>query len=254
MLDFVIVGYGTVGKVTECLLGYNKFVTYDINPKSNADIIGGPIPFVKVGYFICTHEDHVPDAIKNIRKTNPEAFIIVRSTILPGFCDLYSEPKSPVIHMPAFHKETNSIDDFLNRVEILVIGTRDEKWADLIKEYIYLGHNFKSYIVTDPNTSALAKLVNNTRLALGVTFWNEIDNLATIFNADTKEIANVVCADRRHQRHGTKFFGKPWSGKCLPKDVDSLLKLINPDSEILLKAIKESNEKCLEYKKSLNSG
>lgn len=242
MLDFVIVGYGTVGRVTEALLVFKKVATYDIDPKSEADIIGGPIPFAKIAYFICTHEDQVPDVIKSIRKINPEGFIVVRSTILPGFCDLFYESNSPVIHMPAFHKETDAVKDFIDRVPIIVIGARYPE--DVAKIVPYIKNNFKPLIITDPNTSALAKLVNNIRLALGVTFWNEIDNLATMFNADTKEIANIVCADKRHQGHGTKFFGKPWRGKCLPKDVNNLLMLANPDSEILLNAVRESNDKC----------
>lgn len=245
MLDFVIVGYGTVGGVTEALLAFKKIATYDIDPKSEADIIGGPIPFAKIAYFVCTHEDHVPDVIKSIRETNPEGFIVVRSTVLPGFCDLFYKPNSPVIHMPAFHKETNSVEDFIDRVPVIVIGARHPKDAAKIAPHIK--HSFKPLIITDPNTSALAKLVNNARLALSVSFWNEIKNLTTIFDADIREIANIVCADKRHQKHGTKFFGKPWSGKCLPKDIDNLLKLVDPYSGILLKAIKESNKEYISH-------
>lgn len=241
MLDFVIVGYGTVGKVTEHLLKHNKITTYDIDPKSEADVIGGSIPYAKIAYFVCTHEDHTPNAIKTIRENDSGALIVIRSTILPRFCDLFSEPKSPVIHMPAFHKETNSIEDFVNRVPVMVLGARNPEDADKIAPYIK--HSFKSLIITDPNTSALAKLVNNVRLALGISFWNEIENLAKISDANIKEIANIVCIDERHQRRGTKFFGEPWGGKCLPKDVDSLLTLIDPHNGILLKAIKESNTK-----------
>ena len=241
MLDFVIVGYGTVGKVTEALLTFKKVATYDIDPKSGADIIGGPIPSAKIAYFVCTHEDHVPDVIKNIRKTNSEGFIVVRSTVLPGFCDLFYKPNSPVIHIPAFHKETNAIEDFINRVPIIVIGARYSKDAEKIAPHIK--HNFKSIIITDPNTSALAKLVNNMRLALEVSFWNEISSLSNIFNGDIKTIATIVCSDKRHQQHGTKFFERGWKGKCLPKDIDNLLKLINPYDGVLLKAVKESNDK-----------
>jgi len=243
MLDFVIVGYGVVGKVTEYLLSFNKVATYDIDSKSGADIIGGPIPYAKIAYFICTHEDDVTDVIKAIRETNPDVIIVVRSTISPGFCDLFSEPNSPVIHMPAFHKETNSIRDFETRVPIIVIGTRNQKDGEKIAKYIK--HHFKSVIITDPNTSALAKLVNNMRLALEVSFWNEISNLSNIFNGDIKTIATIVCSDKRHQRHGTKFFEKGWKGKCLPKDIDNLLKLINPYDGVLLKAVKESNKKYI---------
>ena len=238
-MKLIIIGYGTVGKVTEYILRKHKVITYDINPESKANIIGGSTPKGDM-YFICTHENVVADVIENIRKTDKTATIVIRSTILPNFCHLFREPNSHVMHLPAFHTETNTISDFIHRVPCFVIGECCPIHTELLKTI--LQYNDKSYIVTDPNTSALAKLVNNVRLALNVSFWNEINILTNKFDANINKVTEIVVSDSRHQKHGTKFFGSPWEGKCLPKDVDNLLDLISPHNGILLKSIRESNE------------
>jgi len=252
-MKIVIIGYGTVGKVTEAIMPHwLEIITYDINEKSRAMIIGGQIPKGDV-YFICTHENVAGDVVDKIRETDPEAYIVVRSTIAPGFCAVYHQhkPQSYVIHFPAFIKEVDSIRDFFLRVPYFVIGSAyDDSHNKLIS---LIKHHNKPIILTDPDTSALAKLVNNTKLATEVTFWNEIYDLSKRFNANIETIAKIVNMDPRHQSHGTRFFGEPWAGKCLPKDVNTLVGMAGEYDGELLKALQKSNE-ILKYKKREGKG
>lgn len=247
--NVVIVGYGTVGKVTSVIMPHwVNVITYDIDKKSGAEEIGGPIPKGDI-YFVCTHEMYAGDVVDKIRKTDPGAYIVVRSTVLPGFCQVYHqhEPISHVLHFPAFHKEVDCIRDFFLRVPYLIIGECCFGSSNYLVSL--LKHHNKPIIITDTNTSALSKLVNNTKLASEITFWNEINEIAKRFNCDIETIAKVANMDTRHQSHGTRFFGEPWGGKCLPKDVTSLVKLAGDFDGEYLKALQKSNETLISKKK-----
>jgi UDP-glucose 6-dehydrogenase len=76
---------------------------------------------------------------------------------------------------------------------------------------------------TTPAVSETVKLVANAYLSTLITFWNEINELATRLKVDINEVAKAVTADKRISRYGTMKFGEPFDGKCLPKDMNHLI-------------------------------
>jgi UDPglucose 6-dehydrogenase len=84
--------------------------------------------------------------------------------------------------------------------------------------------------ITDPTTSELAKITINSLRATIITFWNQINTLARSLNVDTSELAEIVDTANTIGKYeggnwGTKveLFGKPYGGKCLPKDIKQLI-------------------------------
>jgi len=67
--------------------------------------------------------------------------------------------------------------------------------------------------------------VLNNYLATLITFWNEVDKICNILGLETKDVAEIVKQDGRISEYGTAFFGQPFSGKCLPKDLDQTIML-----------------------------
>ena len=78
-----------------------------------------------------------------------------------------------------------------------------------------------------------------------ISFWNEVNRVTSIAGIDTREVASIVKYNPRVSAYGTDFFGVPFGGKCLPKDLDQFIKYfykanLNP---ILLESIKDFNKK-----------
>lgn len=81
-----------------------------------------------------------------------------------------------------------------------------------------------------------------------ISFWNEIHELCRKLGVETSRIAEVVKLDPRVSSYEADFFGRPFSGKCLPKDLDTIISVfkrseLNP---MLLKAIREVNSSLVE--------
>ena len=98
-------------------------------------------------------------------------------------------------------------------------------------------------LITEPTISETVKITLNSYLATLIAFWNEIDELTSSMGVSTKEVARIARFDPRVSGYGTEFFGVPFGGKCLPKDIKQLIQScleggIDPQ---LLEAVRDSN-------------
>ena len=103
----------------------------------------------------------------------------------------------------------------------------------------------KPVFVTDPTTSEAAKLLSNSYLAMLITFWNEVNELAEKLGLNIHEVAKLVRADSRVSAYGTSKFGQPFGGKCLPSNIDQLINAFHHEglNPLLFEAIKKYNQR-----------
>jgi len=137
----------------------------------------------------------------------------------------------------------------------VVIGECCKKHGDLL-EQLYKALN-KPIYRTDPTTSELIKLVSNVMRGLMISFWNYVYLLSQRVGANIEFIAEAadpgkVIGEWEGGKWGTRFFGKPYGGKCLPKDIKHLL---NASREYGINtALLEATEEINELVRSLNTG